>query len=466
MRAIVLIFLFSLSLVSQAQTTVLGVDTIWKSGPISKRINLVIMGDGYTSSEIPQFLTDVNNVTNYLFNTSPFSFYKNYFNVFAIKCASPQSGVTHLGTATDVTEPASPLYNVNNCFNTRFDNYNIHRLIYSNNSAAIYSVLSANFPNYDQIVILGNSPEYGGAGGAYAVSSTHSSSKEIVMHELGHSFAGLADEYWAGASYAAEKPNMTADNNSSTIKWSLWWGLNGIGAYPYGTASPDNQWFRPHQNCKMRYLNSPFCSVCKETIIEKIHDLTHPIDSYKPTATALTYNTSSPWYKINSVKPNPNTLQILWSLGGATLGYNVDSVQVLENMLNNGVNYLSVNVVDTTTVSKSIDPHLIAHSYMVIWDISYSNVGVQEIMPIVEFKMFPNPSNDKVNVKYNLLKESNVSFSVTDINGKIVKESKPKMYQPGEHKTEIDVSELPSGNYFLSIHLNNQILNNKFVILK
>src|SRR6202008_1059282 len=110
-------------------------------------INLVFMGDGYVTSEIPQFLKDVDSVVTYIFSKSPFNSYKNFFNVFAIKCVAPQSGVTPPGTATDVPEPASPVMSVNNYFNTRFDNYNTHRLIYSNNTGAINFVLSNYFPN-------------------------------------------------------------------------------------------------------------------------------------------------------------------------------------------------------------------------------------------------------------------------------------------------------------------------------
>lgn len=466
MNTKILIFLSVLSVTIRAQTTVLGVDTIWKSGPINKRINLVIMGDGYTSSEMSLFSTDVTNVFNYMFNTLPFSYYKNYFNVFAIKCASPQSGVTHLGTATDVTEPASPLYNVNNCFNTRFDNYSIHRLIYSNNSAAIYNVTAGYFPNYDQLVILGNSPEYGGAGGAYAVSSTNSNSREIVMHELGHSFAGLADEYWAGENFATEKPNMTADNNPGTIKWFPWMGINLIGAYSYGTTAPANAWFRPHQNCKMRFLNSPFCSVCKEIIIEKIHDLTNPIDLYEPSNATVAYSASNTKFKIKTIQPNPNTLQTTWDINGLSLARNIDSVNVQESSLHNGTNVLTVAVTDTTIQSKSISPHLDSHTFVVSWNITYSNVGIMEIAPQIEYNVFPNPTSNIVSVKYKLLKESEIGFSITDINGKAVMNIKPKTQGQGEYQSEISISQLPSGNYFLSIHLNNQILNNKFVILK
>lgn len=465
MKNKILVLLCLLGLYTHAQT-VSGVDTLWKSGPINKRINLVIMGDGYTNSQTAQFITDATNIVTYLFNNAPFSNYKNYFNVFAIKCVSPQSGVSHPGTATDVTEPASPIVNVTNYFNTRFDNYNVHRLIYSMNPTAVYNVLSNHFPNYDQVVILGNSTEYGGAGGAYAVSSVHSNSKEIVLHEMGHSFAGLADEYWAGASYAAEKPNMTSNNNTSTIKWAPWIGINSIGAYPYGTVAPDNQWFRPHQNCKMRFLNAPFCSVCKETIIEKIHDLTDPIDSYVPASVASTsFTMASQWFKGTLIKPIPNTLKTLWDLNGSIIASNKDSLEITSAMLNNGNNSLTFSVTDTTVLSRDQN-HQGLHFYFVSWNLNFSDVGIKDIKPQIEYSTFPNPATDVLNVKYNLFEEAEIFISIIDANGRVVVTNKLKKQSAGEYKTELNTSGLSNGSYVLSIKINQQTINNKFVISK
>lgn len=466
MKNKILVLLCFLGLYANSQT-IAGVDTLWKSGPISKRINLVIMGDGYDNTETAKFITDANNIVTYLFNNAPFSNYKNYFNVFAIKCVSPQSGVTHLGTATDVTEPASALYNVTNYFNTRFDNYNVHRLIYSMNSTVVYSVLANYFPNYDQAVILGNSPEYGGAGGSYAVSSTHSNSKEIVLHEMGHSFAGLADEYWAGASYAAEKPNMTANNNASSIKWAPWMGINAISAYPYGTASPDNQWFRPHQNCKMRYLNSPFCSVCKETIIEKIHDLTNPIDSYTPPSAASTpYTAPGLWVKTKLIKPIPNTLKTMWDLNGVSIANNKDSVEITNSMLTIGINPLNFVVVDTTTMSKDQNVHPSTHFYSLSWNINYNPAGIKEVKAQLEYTAFPNPVTDVLNIKYHLFEDSEIAISIVDLTGKVVSSGRSKKQTAGDYTTEINVNNLSEGNYILSIKINEQTINNQFVIFK
>lgn len=461
-----LAILFSLIGVVLHAQTVTGVDTILKSGPINKRINVVILGDGYTAPQIPQFLTDASSVSNYLLTMSPFDNYQNYFNVFAIKCVSPQSGVTHPGTATDVAEPASPVMTVNNYFDTQFDNFNIHRLIYSNNSAAVYGVLAAHFPAYDQIIILGNSTEYGGAGGAFAVSSLHSAAKEIVVHEMGHSFADLSDEYWAGISYAGEAANMTANSNTTTVKWAPWLGISSTGVYAHGTSAPENGWFRPHQNCKMRYLNSPFCPVCKEAIIEKIHSLTNPVDAYSPVNTAtVSVAASAQWFKTKLVKPNPNTLKRNWTLNATALANNIDSMLISSGMVNPGNNTLTFTVLDTTALSKSTT-HPTLHSYSVVWSVTKTSVGLEEIKPQLEFSVYPNPASDVLNLTYTLLEESKMEISVCDVSGKPVRELGRSGGQAGAYRKEIALGDLASGIYFLKMTVNGQTINHKFVVYK
>lgn len=462
-----LLILFSLTqLVLIAQPTVFGVDTLWKTGPLNKRINLVIMGDGFTTSDTANFNTQVNNLTNYLFSISPFDNYKNYFNIFRINSVSPGSGITHEGNATDVTEPASPVQFVTTSFNTKFDNYGIHRLIYSMNPVRVYSVMATHFPNYDQLVILGNSTEYGGAGGDYAVCSIHPSSKEIFAHEMGHSFAGLADEYWAGASYAAEKPNMTANSNTINATWYQWIGDNGINVYPYGSTAPANAWFRPHQNCKMQFLNKPFCSVCKQTIIETIHSLTNPIDSYSPSsATTVSVTNANQVFKTTLLLPTPNTLKTTWQLNSNIVANNIDTLLVTPSMLASGNNTLTLTVIDTTQLTRD-DYHIALHAYNVVWTVKANVAGIETITPNIEYSFFPNPAADNLHLNYTIQEQSDVAISVTDMYGKVLYESKQKKQNVGSYKTNINTSELAEGYYVLTIKLNKQVINNKFIISK
>ncbi|MBP7809403.1 MAG: T9SS type A sorting domain-containing protein [Bacteroidia bacterium] len=463
-RVFILLFcVFSFILKSQS---VIGVDTLIKTGPVSKRINIVVMGDGYTSGQTTQYLSDATAISNYLLATPPFSNYTNYFNVYAIKCVSTQSGVTHPGTATDVTEPASPVTSVTNYFGTRFDWGNIHRLMVAGNSSTVFSVLSTHFPNYDQIIMLGNSTVYGGSGGSIAATSLNSASKDIAVHEIGHSFAGLADEYWAGIGYAAEKPNMTANSNSLTVKWSQWVGINSVGVYPHGASSPMNLWFKPHQSCKMQSLSFPFCSVCQQTIIERIHTLSNPIDAYyPPNATAVTFTSSSQWFKTTLVKPNPNTLKRTWDLNSVVISNNTDSVLVNAISLIPGTNTLKVTVIDTTGLSKDVN-HPSLHSYSVIWSINNSSTGIIDVKAQMEYSIFPNPASNFINLKYNLLQSASIVIAVIDANGKTVIRKNLGKQDPSEYLHEIDVQDLSQGNYFLSIQIDNKTYNNQFVIFK
>ncbi|HLG36432.1 MAG TPA: M64 family metallopeptidase, partial [Bacteroidia bacterium] len=349
------------------------VDTIWYSGSPDKYINLVFMGDGFQASEFATYALNVQSFTNYLFTTSPFMEYQKYFNVFAINVPSTESGADHPRTASDCPSATSqPVLFVNTYFNSTFDYGSIHRLLVPTNGSAINTVLLNNFPQYDQKLVLVNTPYYGGSGGSTATASLHSSSYEIMIHEMGHSFAGLADEYYAGDGYAGEKPNMSQETNPLLVRWKNWIGYGGVGIYQHCCGGNSALWYRPHNNCKMRYLGSPFCPVCKENIIEKIHSaIGTPVISSLPAASEINFCSHPVQFSINTVKPVPNTLRVRWILNGTEISTNVDSVIISAGQIHANVNTLSAEVVDTTALTRA-DSHLQNHVYTVDWTINYN----------------------------------------------------------------------------------------------
>ena len=94
-----------------------------------------------------------------------------------------------------------------------------------------------------------------GSGGDVCVASLNNESLEMMLHELGHTTAKLSDEYFAGASYAAEMPNMTAESDPAKVRWSRFIGKNEVGVYEYDNGG--NGWYRPHQNCNCLLYTSP-----------------------------------------------------------------------------------------------------------------------------------------------------------------------------------------------------------------
>jgi hypothetical protein len=447
------------------------VASIKLSGDTDKRVNLVILSDGYQSTEFTKFESDATSFMNDMFSQSPFSEYVDYFNVYIIKVPSNESGADHPGTATDVSEPESPIKTVDNYFNATFDSFGFHRLLfyeidgaYANNTQAkIISVLADNFPEYDQTIILVNSDVYGGSGGTFPMSSTGTSANEIAIHELGHSLFNLKDEYYPGDASAAEAINMTQETNSSLVKWKNWIGLNGVDIYPYGTSGTAATWYKPrHQECKMELLNKPFCSVCKEGIIEKIHALVSPIDSYMPVSNTVDNPTFPIDFNLTLIKPIPNTLESTWTLNTLNYANNVDGVSVLDTDLVEGTNTLISVVNDATTLLK-VDNHETLHVYTVTWTINYSALGVENINSVVNnlsITVYPNPTNNVINFKFKNSNNLNLKVDVVSVEGKKLKSILVSNYQT----QQLDMSDLSTGIYIANFYTNNVLVASKRIV--
>jgi len=428
---------------------------VLQNGTNDKRINIAVLGDGFTTAQLGSFVTSAQNTVNYLFTKSPYTEYKNYFNAYAIKVVSAETGVKHPGTATDVSEPVIPVSNPNNYFGSSFD-FGVHRCIYSNTTNKVGQVLAANVPDFDIAYILGNSTEYGGCGGTYAFASLNSSSNEIVVHELGHSFGKLADEYWFSGS--GESPNKTQVSNPATIKWKNWIGLNSIGVYPY-TESPS--WFRPHQSCEMRYLNQQFCSVCKEAIIERIHSLVSPVDSFTPSNGSSVNANSNVTFTVTEVLPIPNTLVNSWTLNGTPLASTSNSITISPSQLNNGSNTLLFSVNDNNPLLK-VNNHSAVHFANVTWTLSKSTLRAVEVQAQERrFAIYPNPASNEFYIKGKQNFSKNVSVVLYDASGKLIP---VKSNLKDAETLLVDINDFPSGIYTLSVTQDKELIISQKII--
>jgi hypothetical protein len=439
------------------------VDTIVFNGNPDKHINLVILGDGYTIGELTKFITNATTFTNGFFNEIPFVNYRKYFNVFIIKVPSNESGASHPGTAAD--EPGGqPVISVDNYFGSTFDFAGIHRLLVATKNTAISSVLASNFPAYDQVLILVNSPYYGGSGGYYTVASTHSSSAQIAIHELGHSFTGLKDEYWAGDNYAAEGLNMTKQSNPALVRWKNWIGTYGIGVYQHSGSAIALQWYRPHQNCMMRYLGVPFCSVCIQGTIEKIHSITTPVESYIPLENNITAPVYPLKFKVSLIDPSPNTLKRNWMLNGSQYRHNIDSVMIDGSNLPSRINTLTAIIEDTTGMLK-VDAHASIHLATVSWTIDKGVTGIKEIRSSVSditIDLYPNPASQYINVRLSGEIKGRIKIEIYDMHGKRLKISSLH----SDQINTINLNDLEGGVYLVKIFADNNLVSSRKMIRK
>ena len=439
---------------------VIGTDTIQYRGDINKYINIVILGDGFTSSQQIDFIENAKKLTNYIFSQSPWDNYSTYCNVFAIKVASSVSGAKHPNTAGDCAGSGVPVSTADTYFGSTFDYGGIHRLVVPTKSGNISTVLANNFPNYDQVLVLTNSPYYGGSGGQYATSTLETSANEILVHEVGHSFANLADEYWAGASYAAEKLNMTQQSNATLVKWKNWIGTGNVGVYPHAE-SPT--WYRPHQTCKMRYLGYAFCNVCKEATIEKIHSLVNPIVKYSPNTGTVGASTSNLYFKLTELmKPTPNSLKTEWKLNGNIIAKNKDSLTITPTSLNSGNNTLTVTVVDTNLLVRT-NNHSTVHFSSVTWTIQKTLTGtdITSLDNKIAISVFPNPAQEVLNVKIEAEYKNKTSLEIISNDGKY----REPVYTDlvSNYTSTVNISHLASGTYTLLIKTDEFVQRVLFV---
>src|ERR1035437_723500 len=162
--------------------------TILSNGPISNRLNIVVLSEGYTSSQLAQFAVDATNSVGALLSHPPYQEYRNYFNAFAIKVASAQSGSDH---------PSSGSYR-DTYFNSSYDQYGDYIITIPSDSTGqgkVDALLQTFMPNCQLPILLVNDLTYGGSDGfdTTAIASTAAVSGEmppnppgILTHETGH----------------------------------------------------------------------------------------------------------------------------------------------------------------------------------------------------------------------------------------------------------------------------------------
>ncbi len=407
-----------------------------------------MLGDGFLESELDDFRTYAEDYLSLLFTVDPYSRYKNFFNTFSISVPSNEQGAA--------LDPGSL---IDNYFGSTFNYAGIERLLVPTKNSTVANVLANNLPEFDQVFMLVNSDTYGGSGGWVATASLHVDSKEIALHELGHSFAGLKDEYWAGAQYAAEGKNMTQETNLEQLKWRNWHGDEEIGLYAHAE-SPT--WYRPHEYCLMRYLGEILCAVCREGIIESVYALAAPVKEYEPVSSDIELSSDSLVFKLSLTFPEPNTLERTWHLNGILIAEDVDSIVIRATDLSGGVNKLIATVTDISSWLRPLDTETF-HQTEVEWNLSTSQVGVEEEINVLDnaaLSIYPNPVHDQLNIQ--ILKDhpGESTVELYDVRGKQVQSS--ILTYPG--RQVLNLSHLESGLYVIRIMLDGEYFSSRRII--
>ena len=189
-----------------------------KSGDPASKVDFLILGDGYTAAELPKFEKDARRLMAILFATSPFKEHQRDFNVWGLCPAAAESGVSR---------PSSGIYK-RSPIGASYDAFGTERYALVFDNRALRDV--AQFAPYEFIEVLMNDKPYGG-GGIFNLYSTvaadNPNSPYVFVHEFGHHFAALADEYYTSdVAYLPPavkiepwEPNVSALLDPSKLKW-------------------------------------------------------------------------------------------------------------------------------------------------------------------------------------------------------------------------------------------------------
>ena len=265
---------------------------VLKSGDKTSCVDIAIISEGYTESEMEKFHQDCQRTVDCLFSHEPFTSMRNRFNVIAVDCPSKKTG------------PSIPRYGLWNDLpsGSHYDTFYTDRYLMTSKMWDVYDILDG-IP-FEHIIILVNTNLYGG-GGIYnqinVFPADHPTFKPLLVHEFGHGYGGLADEYFYDDQYETRYPSDTEpwEPNITTLvsfdkKWAdlvpkgtpvptpsekiSYYQLNdskvtkkltqNVGVYEGGGYQSKGV-YRPCQECRMKVLEvEDFCPVCTRVLKE------------------------------------------------------------------------------------------------------------------------------------------------------------------------------------------------------
>jgi hypothetical protein len=255
------------------------------NGTAEEKVDILFLAEGYTAGEMGKFIEDAKRSAGYIFSEEPFKSKRNMFNIRAVKSASQDSG-------TDI--PGEAIWK-NTVVNSSFYTFGIERYMTTMDYKSVCDVAAS--AHYDQIYILVNTDKYGGGGiyNHYSISAAdNEASRAVVIHEFGHGFGGLADEYYNSAvaynDYFPLEVEPWNPNLTTLVDFDSKWKNMLSEGTPLPTPSEEayreivgvyegggyvaRGVYRPMIDCRMHTNDAAFCPVCSEALMKMIATVT------------------------------------------------------------------------------------------------------------------------------------------------------------------------------------------------
>ena len=255
-------------------------ETLHAAKDTARCIHIAFLAEGYMANEMDVFMADARTAMDALFEHEPFKSCKERFNLVAVKAESEESGTSMPGKGVWKDTP----------LHSHFDTFYSPRYLTTLHLSDMHDMLAGT--PYEHIIVLVNTDNYGGGGilNSYNLSMTHHPLyRPVVVHEFGHSFAGLADEYAYEEEVVPMYPHDVEpwERNITTLvdfngKWETMLHKDtpvptsisdekyNIGVYE-GAGYNTKGVYRGSRNCRMRTNEYPeFCKVCEKSLQDVI----------------------------------------------------------------------------------------------------------------------------------------------------------------------------------------------------
>jgi len=241
-------------------------------GPSSNRVDVVFMGEGYTLNNMKSFDKAVKNVPRMFEKHKLFGEYYTYFNFLRAALRSEEDGIDMAGrtysTALNGHDSGASQGQV------AVDNDLVQRML-------------EEMPDNDQLAAVFVKRGSLGTGGG-GVATVGGVSNTTLIHEWGHAFGGLMDEYSSDVGYTGpvhSGPNVSNTPDPDSLPWKHWIdaGIKGVGAFEGAAGRARGAWKPTAKGCAMEGGTS-FCPICREVLVLRIYSLVDPIDAARPPA--------------------------------------------------------------------------------------------------------------------------------------------------------------------------------------
>jgi hypothetical protein len=233
---------------------------------VPTRINVVIVPDGYRYTDKALMESHAAALVASFRAKTPFAEHDRFFNYILVYAYSTASGTDQC----DCNIVANTAMGTRFPFGNGICGHSDNRCLYYGSGCdtdGVINISSAELraPALDESVVMVNTTRYGGCGGARAVySAGNGAGPDVVTHELGHSFNGLADEYDGTPACGTSAGELNTSRNGTTGAWAEW--IPELGTPWQGAQYYNSCIYRPASNCHMRALGPPFCPVCAQRI--------------------------------------------------------------------------------------------------------------------------------------------------------------------------------------------------------